>query len=156
MSSRAARVPTLTSPGGATARAARVAVEAAVTATHDRPPVPARLTTFLDLSAQIFCITDFTSVLVWWNPAFERTLGYDPGELCTLRLDDLVHPDDRAVRQAAEAVLAKEGEAGLTQVRFSATASGAGSNGRPASISTVDASTAPHATSPTGAGTRWR
>jgi PAS domain S-box-containing protein len=118
MSSRAARVPTLTSPGGATARAARVAVEAAVTATRDRPPVPARLTTFLDLSAQIFCITDFTSAPVWWNPAFERTLGYEPGELCNLRLDDLVHPDDRAVRQAAEAVLAKEGEAGLTQVRL--------------------------------------
>ncbi len=94
-------------------------------ASPDRPSVPAvaeagraRLTTFLDLSAQIFCITDFTGALVWWNPAFERTLGYRAEELRGLRLDDLVHPDDRAVRKAAEAVLAENGEAGLTQVRF--------------------------------------
>jgi PAS domain S-box-containing protein len=120
MSSRATRVPTLRSPGAATAQAARVAVEAAVAATQDRSSgaAPARLTTFLDLSAQIFCITDFTSSLVWWNAAFERTLGYGPEELRNLRLDDLVHPDDREVRRQAEAVLARDGETGLTQVRL--------------------------------------
>jgi PAS domain S-box-containing protein len=77
-----------------------------------------QLTTFLDLSAQIFCITDFTGSLLWWNAAFERTLGYSPEELRGLSLDDLVHPDDRAVRKAAEVVLAETGEAGLTQIRF--------------------------------------
>jgi PAS domain S-box-containing protein len=77
-----------------------------------------QLATFLDLSAQIFCISDFTSGLLWWNAAFERTLGYTSEELRGLRLDDLVHPDDRKVRRAAEAVLAENGEAGLTQVRF--------------------------------------
>ena len=41
-----------------------------------RPYGASELTTFLDLSAQIFCITDFTGALVWWNAAFERTLGY--------------------------------------------------------------------------------
>ncbi len=78
----------------------------------------AELATFLDLSAQIFCITDYTSALVWWNSAFERALGYGPEELRGLRLDDLVHPDDREVRRRAETVLAENGEAGLTQVRF--------------------------------------
>jgi PAS domain S-box-containing protein len=117
------------------AEAARVAVEAATAAATatttaaataaDAPggaPTPvsgrAQLTTFLDLSAQIFCITDLSGSLVWWNPAFERTLGYGAEELRKLRLDDLVHPEDREVRRAAEAVLAENGEAGLTQIRF--------------------------------------
>ncbi len=80
-------------------------------------PERARLAAFFELSAQMFCITDFSSALVWWNAAFEKALGYSPDELRRLRLDDLVHPDDREVRRAAEAVLAAQGEAGLTQVR---------------------------------------
>jgi len=56
--------------------------------------------------------------LVWWNAAFERTLGYSAQELSGLQLDDLVHPEDRDVRKAAEALLAENGEAGLTQLRF--------------------------------------
>ena len=84
------------------------------------PPASAHaeLATFLDLSAQIFCITDRSGALVWWNAAFERTLGYSAKELRGLRLDDLVHPDDREVRRGAQAVLAENGEAGLTQLRF--------------------------------------
>ncbi len=82
-------------------------------------PVPerAQLAAFLELSAQMFCITDFSSALLWWNAAFQKALGYSPEELRGLRLDDLVHPDDREIRRAAEAVLAANGEAGLTQVR---------------------------------------
>ena len=80
--------------------------------------VRAQLATFLDLSAQIFCITDFTSALVWWNAAFERTLGYEPEQLLGMRLDDLVHPEDREVRKKVEASLATNGETGLTQARF--------------------------------------
>ncbi len=77
-----------------------------------------QLATFLDLSAQMFCVLDFTSALVWWNAAFERTLGYSRDELLHMHLDDLVHPDDRDTYQANEATLAENGEAGLTQVRF--------------------------------------
>jgi PAS domain S-box-containing protein len=98
------------------------ATAASETETTARPgsqaSAQAELSTFLDLSAQIFCITDYSSALVWWNAAFERTLGYSPEELRSLRLDDLVHPDDRDVRRAAEAVLVENGEAGLTPVRF--------------------------------------
>ncbi len=140
---RVTQVPARRSSGPAVAEAARVAVEAATAAATaaaraaatasaaptaagvEAPPgtpTPvsgrAQLTTFLDLSAQIFCITDLTGSLVWWNPAFERTLGYGAEELRHLRLDDLVHPEDREVRRAAEAVLAENGEAGLTQIRF--------------------------------------
>jgi PAS domain S-box-containing protein len=93
------------------------------TGTTDRGTEPsasprAQLAKFLDLSAQIFCITDFDGALLWWNAAFERTLGYDPEQLLNITLDDLVHPEDREVRRAAEAQLAADGEAGLTQIRF--------------------------------------
>ena len=77
-----------------------------------------QLATFLDLSVQMFCVLDFTSALLWWNAAFERTLGYSRDELLHMHLDDLVHPDDRDTYQANEATLAENGEAGLTQVRF--------------------------------------
>ncbi len=82
------------------------------------PDSGVELATFLDLSAQMFCVIDFTSALVWWNAAFERTLGYGPDELLHVRLDDLVHPDDRETYQATEATLAENGEAGFAQVRF--------------------------------------
>ena len=116
---RVAAVPERRTSGPAVAEAARVAVEAPISK-RDASPVAthAQLTTFLDLSAQIFCITDFEGTLVWWNAAFVRTLGYSAEELSGLRLDDLVHPEDRDVRKAAEAVLAENGEAGLTQLRF--------------------------------------
>jgi PAS domain S-box-containing protein len=107
-------------PPGSVRGAAPAASEADGGAVHtgSQDAARAQLATFLDLSAQIFCITDYTGALVWWNASFERTLGYSPEELRGLRLDDLVHPDDRDVRRAAEAVLAQNGEAGLTQIRF--------------------------------------
>lgn len=82
------------------------------------PTARAQLATFLDLSAQMFCIADLTGTLVWWNPAFERTLGYGPEELLHARLDELVHPDDKETYKAAGVVLAEHGEAGPTQVRL--------------------------------------
>jgi len=116
--------PDIAVDAGSDAAPAPVATPSPAARTHLTPVTDAdgagstQLNTFLDLSAQIFCITDFDGALVWWNTAFERTLGYGPHELVGLRLDDLVHPDDRAVRKAAEALLAADGEAGLTQIRF--------------------------------------
>ncbi len=89
-----------------------------VVGTGAPPTARAQLSRFLDLSAQMFCIADLTGTLVWWNPAFERTLGYGPEDLLRARLDELVHPDDREAYKQAEAVLAETGEAGPTQVRF--------------------------------------
>jgi PAS domain S-box-containing protein len=80
--------------------------------------VRTQLATFLDLSAQIFCITDFSSALLWWNAAFERALGYSPEQLRGVRLDDLVHPEDRELRKTVEALLVANGEVGLTPARF--------------------------------------
>ena len=76
----AARTQVAGEPGFRTrpmvASAARVAVEAARAAAATAPAGQAdaarrraQLSTFLDLSAQIFCITDFTGALVWWNAA---------------------------------------------------------------------------------------
>ncbi len=76
------------------------------------------LAAFLDLSAQLFCITDHTGALVWWNAGFERTLGYGPHELAGLRLDGLVHPDDRDVLRAAESALVATGDAGPAPTRL--------------------------------------
>jgi len=108
------------------------------------PPASAHaeLATFLDLSAQIFCITDRSGALVWWNAAFERTLGYSAKELRGLRLDDLVHPDDREVPGSPSSASAP------------ARASGAGSSGPPASTSPASASTERPGTSPRGGVTR--
>ena len=89
-----------------------------VEGTGPLPTARAQLATFLDLSAQMFCIADLTGTLVWWNPSFEHTLGYGPEDLLNARLDELVHPDDKEAYKAAEAVLAENGEAGPTQVRF--------------------------------------
>ena len=92
--------------------------DTAVTGDESRDSGGVQLGTFVDLSAQMFCVLDFTGALLWWNVAFERTLGYSPDELIDTHLDDLVHPDDRETYRTAEATLAENGEAGLTQVRF--------------------------------------
>jgi PAS domain S-box-containing protein len=59
------------------------------------------LARFLDLSAQILCITDLSSTVVWCNAAFEHALGYEVNELIGRRLDELLHPDDAATRGRA-------------------------------------------------------
>ena len=87
-----------------------------------RPGAPgeapeAQLETFLELSAQLFCVIDFASTVVWCNTAFERTLGYGRGELVGQRLEDLISPSDGGVRHAAERRLLATGELGFTQAR---------------------------------------
>jgi PAS domain S-box-containing protein len=61
---------------------------------------------FLDLSIDLFCISDFEGRLTYLNPAWEKTLGFSRTEI--LRKNsylDLVHPDDRAQTLAAAAQL---------------------------------------------------
>ena len=74
------------------------------------------LSRFLDLSAQILCITDLTSTVVWCNAAFEYALGYHVNELIGRRLDELLHPDDaatgdRATQEVATAAFATSDKA---------------------------------------------
>jgi PAS domain S-box-containing protein len=82
------------------------------------PPARTDLGPFLDLSAQMFCIADGANTIVWCNTAFERTLGHGPAGLLGVRLDDLIHPDDRELRPGAEASAVGTGGVGLTPVRF--------------------------------------
>ncbi|HYA67279.1 MAG TPA: PAS domain S-box protein, partial [Acidimicrobiales bacterium] len=58
---------------------------------------PERLSTFIDLSGQILCITDRSWALVWCNQAFEAALGHRD-EVIGRRIEHLVHPDDVEVR----------------------------------------------------------
>jgi len=81
------------------------------------PAPEAQLETFLELSAQLFCVIDFASTVVWCNTAFERTLGYGRGELVGERLEDLISPSDGGVRHAAQRRLLATGELGFTQAR---------------------------------------
>jgi len=76
-------------------------------ATGAESSVPPRtqLAAFLELSAQMFCVTDFSSALVWWNAAFEKALGYSPEELKGLRLDlaEYRRPDPKTIPAKAKA-----------------------------------------------------
>jgi PAS domain S-box-containing protein len=74
--------------------------------------------TFMELSAQLFCIVDFTSAVTWCNAAFERSLGFGRGELSGLKLSDLLHADDAGVLDSARMSVLATGEVGLNQVRF--------------------------------------
>ncbi len=78
----------------------------------------------MELSGQLFCITDFTSAVIWSNAAFERVLGYDEGALVGVRLSDLLHPDEAGVLGSAFASVMATGEVGLNEVRFRTAAGG--------------------------------
>ena len=76
------------------------------------------LPTFMELSAQFFCIAEFTSAITWCNAAFENSLGYGRGDLIGAKLSDLLLDEDAGVLDSSlESVLAT-GEVGLNQVRF--------------------------------------
>jgi PAS domain S-box-containing protein len=52
---------------------------------------------FFELSVELFAIADpGINRFIQVNPAFERLLGYPPGELTTRPFMDFIHPDDRA------------------------------------------------------------
>ena len=53
-----------------------------------------RLEEFHELAADLLCVQTFEGDLLWWNPAFERTLGFGPAELAGMSAGDLIHPDD--------------------------------------------------------------
>jgi diguanylate cyclase (GGDEF)-like protein/PAS domain S-box-containing protein len=54
------------------------------------------LSEVLDLMPDAVCIVDAEGHLLFVSAAFERILGYAPGEVLGTRAFDLVHPDDRA------------------------------------------------------------
>jgi PAS domain S-box-containing protein len=55
---------------------------------------------FFDLSTDMLCIAGQDGVFKRVNQAFQRTLGYDPRELCERPFLELVHPEDRSATQA--------------------------------------------------------
>jgi PAS domain S-box-containing protein len=72
----------------------------------------------MELSAQVFCVTDLTGTVVWCNASFERALSVGPRRLLGIRLQDIVHPDDRDVLRQAESRLREQGELGPTKLRM--------------------------------------
>jgi PAS domain S-box-containing protein len=76
--------------------------------------------TFLELSAQLFCIVDCEGFVCWCNAAFEQTLSYEQGELVGGRLFDLMHPDDAAVGVVLGDSYDAPGDAGFCEIRLRA------------------------------------
>jgi len=67
-----------------------------------------------ELSLDMMCIAGTDGYFRRVNPAFQRILGYEPGELLSSAFVEFVHPDDREATFAAMAQLA----AGLPVVDF--------------------------------------
>ncbi len=68
-------------------------------------PLP-RLDRFLEMAGEVLVVTDFEGRLLRWNRALERTLGYPPEVLAGFTLDDMIHPEDRPVRDGLAARVA--------------------------------------------------
>ena len=60
-----------------------------------------------NLSLELLCIAGNDGYFKRVNPAFERTLGYSSDELLSRPFADFVHPDDRAVTEAAQSSLVR-------------------------------------------------
>jgi PAS domain S-box-containing protein len=105
---------------GRSARAVRSSVPKQAAPTDPTRSARAHLVAFVELSAQIFCVTDFTGAVVWCNAALERALGYGPGELVGVRLWDLVHPEDSDRAHEIERALLANDEMGTTEIRLRA------------------------------------
>jgi PAS domain S-box-containing protein len=69
----------------------------------DDPVVAARLVT---LSHDLMGALDARGRFVWANPAWERTLGWEPHTLAGMPYAELLHPDDRDRAREAELALA--------------------------------------------------
>src|SRR5215210_5180549 len=61
-----------------------------------RAPLPAELTTLVELSNDLCCVLTGEGRFEWVNPAWERVLGWTPAELIGRVAWDLIHPDDAA------------------------------------------------------------
>ena len=64
---------------------------------------------FFELSVELFCIADTQGNFHQVNDAFSRTLGYSQAELVNRPWSGLLHPDDRALTQAAADILYASG-----------------------------------------------
>ena len=71
-----------------------------------------------DLSLDLLCIVGVDGYLKRVNPAFQRTLGYEPAELLAHPLVEFVHPDDREATTESIASLQKGQEAKAFESRF--------------------------------------
>jgi PAS domain S-box-containing protein len=71
-----------------------------------------------DLSVDLLCTIGEDGCVRRMNPAFERTLGYDAGEVLTRPLADFVHPDDRASAAASLASVRQQHTAASFEGRF--------------------------------------
>lgn len=68
-----------------------------------------------DLSLDLVATADFDGFFTRVNPAFQRTLGYEPEEMLARPFLDFVHPDDR---DATLAEVARQAEAGEEVIGF--------------------------------------
>ncbi len=64
---------------------------------------------FWEMSSDMLCTAGFDGYFKRLNPAWERTLGWNPEELCSRPFVEFVHEDDRARTLAESAKVATEG-----------------------------------------------
>ncbi|QLC33684.1 PAS domain-containing protein [Halarchaeum sp. CBA1220] len=71
----------------------------------------------VDRSTTIVAVTDAEGGLRYATPSFERTLGYDPGDIVGERVTDFIHPDDVPAFQSSLADANEHGTGALREVR---------------------------------------